>query len=174
MQTIAVSPQIKFYPLKCQHYPFLFFLHLLPDFHQPFKINSVHCKFFQRKIPTIHVVAGASWRLADTESLGYIQTYVPQSHFSMADRSIGLHNKNVLLVKMITSCEQNCSITLCDWCLDISHITTLHKPWMIHKNQWLLAEQYFTKVTGNRQCNVILSNLCGCIDIFVFLGIHGS
>lgn len=57
---------------------------------------------------------------------------------------------------MITSCEQNYNITLCDWCLDIFQLTSLHKPQMIHKNQWLLAEQYFTKVAGDRQCNVIL------------------
>lgn len=135
----------------------------------PFKGKSQQSMWWQ-------VPAEGRCRLADTECLGYFQTYVPQSHFSTADRSIGLHNKNVLLVKMITSCEQNYSITPCDWCLDISQITTLHKPWMIHKNQWLLAEQYFTKVTGNRQCNAILSNLCGTTDdiIAVFLGIHGS
>lgn len=50
---------------------------------------------------------------------------------------------------MITSGEQNCSVTPCDWCLDISQITTLCKPQMIHKNQCLLAEQYFSKVTGS-------------------------
>lgn len=57
-----------------------------------------------------------------------------------------LHNKKCFTgKKMITSCEQNHSITPCDWCLDISQLTTLHKPQMIHKNQWLLEEQYLTK-----------------------------
>lgn len=118
----------------------------------------------------------AKCRLADTVCLVYVQTYVPQSHLSAVDSSIRLHNKNVLLVKMITSCEQNYSITPCDWCLDISQITTLPKSQIIHKNQWPLAEQYFTKVTGNRQCNVILFNLCGSRDdiIVVFSGIRGS
>lgn len=118
----------------------------------------------------------AKRRPADTVCLVYVQTYVPQSHLSAVDSSIRLHNKNVLLVKMITSREQNYCTAPCDWCLDSSQITTLPKPQMIHKNQWLLTEKYFMKLTGNRQCSVTLSNLCGSTDdsIVVFSGIRGS
>lgn len=67
---------------------------------------------------------------ADLLTLSTWVTFRPIFHthtFQTADRSKGPHNKNVLLVKMITSCEQNYSLTPRDWCLDISQITTLHK-----------------------------------------------
>jgi len=50
---------------------------------------------------------------------------------------------------MITGCEQNYAITPCDWCLDISQITTLHKPQMIHKKS--MATGRATLYEGDRQ-----------------------
>lgn len=71
----------------------------------------------------------------------YAQSMFRQCSIVRPFNSTTPHNKNVSLVKMISSCEQNYSTTPCDWCLDISQLTTLHKPQMIHKNQWLLVEQ---------------------------------
>lgn len=128
MQTIAASSQFKFVlPTEMSALSFYIprfssaFCKCIMYSLSPFKGKSQQSMWWQ-------VPVEGRCRLADTECLSYFQTYVPQSHFSTADRCIGLHNKNVLLVKMITSCEQNCSITPCDWCLDISQITTLHKP----------------------------------------------